>query len=286
MIISLLQSRELIIKAELVIDLDYPRKKARYFTFNGDRHDIKSGQTIQVTSDRSTDTHMIRVPDKLIENTSVGDRLVLGDGELLLPVRQINENILATESLNDWFVSDGRGISVIGKGFLIDNSQLVFDHSIKTKLLLEANSHALSFVENEHDISNWRKQYPHTTIWSKIESKQGVDNIGDIARVSDAIIIARGDLVLQMPPGSLDSSEEQLISNANSYHKVIYLGTEVLSFMVTRSFPTRAEISGIMSFLDKAKFPGILLTKESSYSFEVLKKSLDAISKILELKWK
>ena len=122
---------------------------------------------------------------------------------------------------------------------------------------------AASFVRNEQDVLNIRKVLQenggeHIKIISKIENRQGIDNFDSILKVSDGIMVARGDLGVEIPMEEVPIRQKEFISKCNRVGKPVVIATQMLETMIYNSRPTRAEITddGICVFR-KIRFKSI-----------------------------
>ncbi|MBL8965167.1 MAG: pyruvate kinase, partial [Phycisphaerae bacterium] len=119
---------------------------------------------------------------------------------------------------------------------------------------------ALSFVRTAEDVEQLRVligQGPREIpIISKIEKPEALENIEAIVRVSDAIMIARGDLGVELPPQNVPNIQEELVALARGFHKPVIVATQMLESMITSARPTRAEVTAVRSGADAVMLSG------------------------------
>jgi pyruvate kinase len=121
----------------------------------------------------------------------------------------------------------------------------------------------LSFMESKSNVLAFKAHYPKATVFSKIESKMGLQNFEDIAAVSDGLLIDRGDLSHQIPLEKIPFTQKYIISRCKELSKEVFVATNTLELMASSLKPNRAEVNDIINtLLDGAA--GIALTRETA----------------------
>lgn len=185
----------------------------------------------------------------LAEDVQPGDRLMLDDGNIELEVKAVNGQRIDTETKVGGTLSDNKGINLKGGGLsagaLTDKDR----EDIKTAAEIDVDFLAVSFVRNKEDIKEARELLSNhgtqASIVSKVERKEALDNIDEIVMASDAIMIARGDLGVEIGDENLPAVQKRLIRMAREHNRAAITATQMMESMIERPIPTRAEVSDV-----------------------------------------
>jgi pyruvate kinase len=177
----------------------------------------------------------------------VGDRVLFDDGRVQAKVTVAEEMQVQLQALNQGILEDGKGVNFPGKTF---QSPSLSEKDLKLIELageLGVEFLSLSFVRNTEDIKQLRKRMGknEASIVAKIENAQGVKNFQSILCAVDGIMIARGDLGIELPQESVPLLQKQIIASCNQEGKMVITATEMLESMRENSMPTRAEVSDV-----------------------------------------
>ena len=175
-----------------------------------------------------------------------GNRLVLDDGRMLLDVDNVDGmRINCTVALSG-YLSDKKGINLQGGGLSAPALTEKDKEDIKSAAALQADYIAVSFPKCADDINQARKLLRdaggYGAIVSKIERAEALDNIDEIIDASDAIMVARGDLGVEVGDAELPAIQKDLIARARSMDRVVITATQMMESMIDNSIPTRAEV--------------------------------------------
>ncbi len=186
----------------------------------------------------------------LINDANVGDKIILDSWLLNAIVNEISKDYLVVESLNDHIIWSRRHINLPWKRLKLpwitekDKEDIVF--AIKHNI----NFIAASFIrskENILEIKDLLQQYNanHIQIISKIENEEALENLEEIVKCSDWIMVARWDLWVEIEISKLPFYQKEIMDMCFKYGKTIIIATELLKSMVSSPFPTRAEVSDV-----------------------------------------
>ena len=186
----------------------------------------------------------------ILKDVSVGQEIIIDSGLLLVEVKEINKDHLVVKALNDAEIWSKRHINLPGVKVSLpamiekDRTDILF--WIKMGISYVAASFIRTW-DNVKEIrhfldKNWGKE---VRIISKIENKEAIDNLEDIVRISDGIMVARGDLGIEMPIHELPVYQKKILDTCFHYWKPVIIATELMKSMVSNPFPTRAEVSDI-----------------------------------------
>lgn len=185
----------------------------------------------------------------LAEDLKKGDILMLDDGNIVLKVREVNGQRIRTRVLVGGPLSDNKGINLQGGGLSAGSLTDKDRRDIKLAASLDIDFLAISFVRSAADVNEARALYHAegklASIVSKIERKEAIDNIVEITRASDVVMIARGDLGVEIGDANLPGVQKRIIKLARENNRVVITATQMMQSMVENPIPTRAEVSDV-----------------------------------------
>lgn len=229
-----------------LVDLQGP--KLRIGAFADGSVEIEEGVTFVLdSSDAPGDASRVQLPHpEILAAVEPGHRLLLDDGKLELKCVTATETALTCKVVHGGTLSDRKGVSlpdsVLGVSAMTDK-----DHAdLAAALENQADWIALSFVQRPADVTEVREIVAgRAGILAKIEKPQAIDRLEDIFAVSDAIMIARGDLGVEMPLEAVPGLQKRMIRMARRYGKPVVVATQMLESMIHAPVPTRAEVSDV-----------------------------------------
>jgi pyruvate kinase len=248
----------------VLVDLQGPKLRVGKFA-DGAVQLTSGGKFTLDSSDTPGTVDRVFLPHpEIIESVSVGDRLLLDDGKLQLKAIRVGGGAIETEVIYGGKLSDKKGVSLpdtlLPVGALTEK-----DHADLLKgLENEADWIALSFVQRPEDIIDVRKIVQgRAGVMAKIEKPQAIERLDEIVKLSDAFMVARGDLGVELPIETVPGLQKRMIRLARRYGKPVVVATQMLESMITSPVPTRAEVSDVSI----AVFEGadaIMLSAESA----------------------
>ena len=187
---------------------------------------------------------------ELFDDVNVGNTLLIDDGKITLNVIKVEPDTITCKFLNGGEVKNHKGINAPGINLSMPFISEKDYEDIKFGCEQHVDAFALSFVRTADDVLQVRKLLaefgtPNIEIISKIESQQGVANLDEILKVSDGIMVARGDLGVEVAPELVPMYQKKMIKLANKYGKVVITATHMLESMIENPRPTRAEASDV-----------------------------------------
>lgn len=187
--------------------------------------------------------------DLLAKESKVGDAVMINDGKLRLIVREINGDELVCEVLEGGTIKGRRGVNLPDAKLSIsaltekDKKDIPFGLSNKVDYM------AFSFVRRGSDVAELREILnaagSKALIISKIETPEALDNIDEIIELSDGIMVARGDLGVEIPREEVPFAQKMMIKKANAAGKFVITATQMMESMIKNPVPTRAEVSDV-----------------------------------------
>jgi pyruvate kinase len=187
--------------------------------------------------------------DTLHEDVKPGDTLLLNDGLISLEVDHVEGTRIHTTVIDGGMLSDHKGINLKGGGLSAPALTDVDRENIKLAAELEADFLAVSFVRSGEDVHEARRLFEEAggkgLIVAKIERTEAVENIDSIIDAADVIMVARGDLGVEIGYAGLTGIQKKLIRKTRKAHKIVITATQMMESMIENPIPTRAEVSDV-----------------------------------------
>lgn len=282
--------KELNISLPIIVDLEGPKVRIKGI----DKEiEISKDDEITIHSDDSeiknrkgfSTTHR-----EFVKKVEKGATILIDDGKIKLEVIEKNENELKCLALNSGKISPKKGISV--PGIDLDLPPLSEKDRDYVALAVEEKVEFLaqSYVRKAADILELkrilRELNSDIEVIAKIETSQALQNLDDIIRISDAVLVARGDLGVELPIERVAIEQKRIIQLSNLYSKPVITATQMLESMTENPYPTRAEVTDVTnSILDGTD--AIMLSDETAighYPIETVQ-MVDKISRVTEEKY-
>ncbi|MBI4079442.1 MAG: pyruvate kinase [Candidatus Levybacteria bacterium] len=249
---------------EILVDLQGPRIRVGQMPKEG--QELKEGTTVVFTSDKENKSAIYIDDPYISQNIQIGHPIYLSNGEIeLMVIRKKNEEIEA-KVIRGGILYSRKAVNVPETVLTTTGLTQKDVKDIWFVLPFGIDYIGQSFIKNAHDIFKLRQLLGNAKakIIAKIETKQSVHNIDWIVQVADLIMIARGDLGIELPLEDLPLIQKDIINRANIEGKPAIVATQMLSSMVNHHRPTRAEISDVANaVLDGAW--GVMLSEETAF---------------------
>ncbi len=230
----------------VIMDLQGP--KLRLGRFKGGSVTLTEGRTFRLDLSKQPGTTR-RAPlphPEVFEALTEGSDLLLDDGKVRLRVGKCGKDFANTEVVTGGVLSDHKGVNVPGS--LIALSALTDKDRCDLEFGLDMGVDwiALSFIQRPEDIAEVRRMVERdAAILTKIEKPHAVDRLHEILELSDAIMVARGDLGVETPPEQVPILQKRIIRACREAGKPVVVATQMLDSMVHSPTPTRAEASDV-----------------------------------------
>lgn len=187
--------------------------------------------------------------DTLHEDLTSGDILLLNDGLITLQVDSIDGTRIHTTVVNGGILSDHKGINLKGGGLSAAALTEIDKENIKLAAEMNLDFLAVSFVRNGEDVELARELSQaaggHALIVAKVERTEAVENLNSIIAASDVVMVARGDLGVEMGYAELTGIQKKIIRKTRKAHKIVITATQMMESMIHNPIPTRAEVSDV-----------------------------------------
>lgn len=220
--------------------------------------DLVEGETVRLHAEGNEDpkSKEKQIPvafAELFDSVSKDDRILLDDGHLSLQVVETHAKDLRAKVLVGGKLSSHKGINLPGVRLTIpgftekDKADLAFGLSQNVDFV------AISFVRTPQDVHSVHdamhtldeQEGGHPLVIAKLERPEALDNLEEILQAADGVMVARGDLGVEMPPETVPIAQKRIIEAANKHGKVVITATQMLDSMIMNPLPTRAEASDV-----------------------------------------
>ena len=185
----------------------------------------------------------------IAEDVNAGDKILLDDGKIELKVIEIKDGKVRTQVVHGSLLKQRKGINLPGSTASLSAVTERDVDFIKFAIEQDADYIALSFVREANDITLAKKYINEfggrIPVIAKIEKPQAIDNLESIIKVSDGIMVARGDLGIEMSPEQVPMVQKVIIDQTIRQRKVCIVATQMLESMIEEPIPTRAEASDV-----------------------------------------
>ena len=227
---------------------DVQGPKLRVGTFAGGRAPLTPGErfTLDLDSELGDRTRVQLPHPEIIQAARVGSLLLLDDGRLSLRVVACHADRLETEVVTGGFLSDRKGVNVPDMVLPIPALTVKDRADLEFALTHGVDYIGLSFVQRPEDVEEARALVAgRAWIMTKIEKPQALDNLDAILRLSDAVMVARGDLGVELPPERVPLEQKRIVRAARQLGRPVVVATQMLESMISAPTPTRAEASDV-----------------------------------------
>jgi pyruvate kinase len=248
----------------ILFDLQGP--KLRVGHFEGGRAMLEKGSIFTFDAGKKAgDCKRVQLPHaELFEAVKPGTNILIDDGKVRLKVLKTGDHKIVSEVQVGGPVSDNKGVNVPDVVVPIpaltekDRDDLQFALDQRTDWI------ALSFVQRPEDVAEARALIgDRAALLAKIEKPAAIDRLNDIIALADAVMVARGDLGVELPPEQVPPLQNKIVACARQFGKPVVVATQMLESMVTSPTPTRAEVSDVATAIyDGAD--AVMLSAESA----------------------
>ncbi|MBQ7097494.1 MAG: pyruvate kinase [Clostridia bacterium] len=236
----------------IAIMLDTKGPEYRIGTFENKKITLADGDTFTFTIDDvvGDETRVSVNYDHLMEDLNVGDTITVNNGLVSFRVKEINGNDAVCEVVAGGELSDKKSMNFPGKVMKHEFLSAQDKEDLLFGIQNEVDFVAASFVSRKKDVEDMRNFLnsnggENIDIIAKIENRSGVDNVEEICEIADGIMIARGDLGVEIPFVEVPAVQKYLINKCRMLGSRVITATEMLETMIYNPRPTRAELSDV-----------------------------------------
>ena len=267
-------------------DLQGP--KIRIDRFVSGKIDLADGAEFTLDASLPVDAGTVRsvgiAYKKLPQDVFAGDVLLLNDGQISLQVRSVDGPRIVTRVVVGGELGNNKGINRQGGGLsagaLTDKDR----EDIRAAAALRVDYMAVSFARDAADMNEaralLRQAGGHALLVAKIERAEAIKNLAEVVRASDAVMVARGDLGVEMGYAELAGLQKLIIQEARHQNRVVITATQMMESMIVNTIPTRAEVSDVANAVMDGS-DAVMLSAETAAGKHPTK-VIEAMAQIIE----
>lgn len=251
-------SQELQKPIGIMADLQGPRIR----TLVENETEIKKGEKVAISDvayknnlkyqNPDIKTFLLDVPE-ITSDIEIGNEILIEDGLMKIIVREKNNNILLAEVIDGGAIKNHKGVNILDAKLHIDPITEKDEKDLEFSLQNEVDFVAMSFVSSGLDIENLRSKIEKILgrknnlpqIVAKIERKEAIKNLEDIVAHADVVMVARGDLGIEMDESNVGVFSKEIVEKSLQNMKPVIMATQMLNSMIENPRPTRAEVSDV-----------------------------------------
>jgi pyruvate kinase len=249
--LNLVRKTAKILKKTVAVLQDLGGPKIRIGEFLDGKVVLEKGQTFTLTTNKIIgDVKQVYINYELLPaEVKKGDSIMIFDGKIHLSVQKTTTSDIVCKVVVGGEISNKKGVNVPGANLSISSLTLKDKEDVTFGIKNKVEFIALSFVRKASDVVELKqilnKAGSRAMVVAKIETVEAVQNIDEILSVSDAVMVARGDLAVEIGPENVPMIQKNIIKKANSLGKPVITATQMLDSMENSATPTRAEVSDV-----------------------------------------
>ena len=265
----------------IMADLQGP--KLRIGVFENDEIELNVGSSFVLDLEEAAGSgRRVQLPhQEIFDAAVVGMDLLLDDGKIRLRVQNATESSIETKVITGGTLSNRKGVNVPGVTLGLSSLSEKDREDLEFALSLGFDWIALSFVQRPKDVAEARELINgRASVLIKLEKPAAIEHLDELVKMSDAVMVARGDLGVELPPEKVPGIQKRIVKLCRHWGKPVVVATQMLDSMINTSSPTRAEASDVAN----AVFDGtsaVMLSGETaigSYPVE----SVETMARIAE----
>ena len=248
-------------------------------------YELKEGDIVTISNEKMGKNVIPVSKDIKFQTVDAGAKILINDGRIALEVvKHVSNFTLECKTVIAGLVENRKGVNFPGVALDIPSLTKQDEQDLELALKNGADWIALSFVRSHHDYDLVRSRVRDlgfsVSIMAKIEKWEAVQNLDSIIDAFDAIMVARGDLGVELPLERVPLIQKEVIDKSTQAGKPVIIATQILDSMISRPFPTRAEVSDIANaILDGAD--ALMVTSETAMG-EFPEKVIKVLARVIE----
>jgi len=281
-------------KAHIAILVDLCGPKIRVGEFEEGKIELKSGEQVVVSCSLTVGGQGL-IPSQyksLYKDVNKGERILLDDGKIELKVKSIKDKEVTCEVVYGGVLTNKKGLNLPDSNISTSSFTSKDKKDSELAIELEADFLALSFVRDERCIKTLKRYVKSAggdiPVIAKIEKPEAIEFIDNIIAEADGIMVARGDLGIEMLAQQVPLIQKELINKARLYGKPVIVATQMLESMIVSSKPTRAEVGDVATAALSSADAVMLSAETASGNYPVLAVNMmdDILREMEAYQWK
>ena len=247
-LIATIRNLEREVERPVAVMMDLQGPKLRIGTFAGDKATLEDGANFRLDmEDVPGDQNRVRLPHKeIFQAIDEGTDLLVDDGRIRLRVLSCGDDFAETEVVTGGVISNRKGVNVPGVVLPLSSLTEKDRSDLQFGLNQGVDYVALSFVQQPQDLADARRLIAgRAALLTKLEKPAAINSLHEIVEMSDVVMVARGDLGVELPPEDVPVLQKRIITACREAGKPVIVATQMLELMVHAPTPTRAEASDV-----------------------------------------
>ncbi len=278
-VIKILKDASMELKRPVATLIDLQGQKIRIKGFDNKEYILLKAKSefildAALADNKGTDLSVGLTYKDLPKQLDIGDELLLSDALIKLEVTIIQKSKIYTKVIRGGKLKPYQGVNKKGGGLSLKGITEKDKKDLTSAAKLDIDYIAVSFVKDANDIKAVKKIIGKKQIGiiAKIERSEALDNIDEIAKISDGLLVARGDLGVEIGIEQLPAVQDMLIRKAISFDKIVIVATQMMESMINNRVPTRAEVFDVANAVTSG-VDAVMLSAETaigSYPVDVI----------------
>lgn len=247
-LIKIIRALEVEVGRPIAVMMDLQGPKLRIGTFADEKVILKQGAAFRLDmEDEPGDENRVRLPHKeIFQAIEEGTDLLVDDGKVRLRVVSSGDDFAETEVVTGGVISNRKGVNVPGVVLPLSSLTEKDQSDLHFGLDQGVDYVALSFVQQPQDLADARRLIAgRAALLTKLEKPAAINSLHEIVEMSDVVMVARGDLGVELPPEDVPVLQKRIIGACREAGKPVIVATQMLESMITSPTPTRAEASDV-----------------------------------------
>ena len=264
----------------IMADLQGP--KLRVGVFKSDEVELAAGASFVLDlEDALGSNNRVQLPhQEIFDAAVVGMELLLDDGKIRLRVQNAAKNSIETKVITGGTLSNRKGVNVPGVALGLSALSEKDKIDLNFALQLGFDWIALSFVQRPADVAEARELIKgRASVLIKLEKPAAIEHLDELVKLSDAVMVARGDLGVELPPEKVPGIQKKIVKLCRHWGKPVVVATQMLDSMVHAPAPTRAEASDVATAVYDSADAVMLSAETAAGEFPL--KSVDMMNRII-----
>ena len=264
----------------IMADLQGP--KLRIGVFENDEIELNVGSSFVLDLEEAAGSgRRVQLPhQEIFDAAVVGMDLLLDDGKIRLRVQNATESSIETKVITGGTLSNRKGVNVPGVTLGLSSLSEKDREDLEFALSLGFDWIALSFVQRPKDVAEARELINgRASVLIKLEKPAAIEHLDELVKMSDAVMVARGDLGVELPPEKVPGIQKRIVKLCRHWGKPVVVATQMLDSMVHAPAPTRAEASDVATAVYDSADAVMLSAETAAGEFPL--ESVDMMNRII-----
>ena len=232
----------------IMMDISGPKIRTDFSSLEENKIHVKKGHVYSLGFSKMNDIPINMDVNFKSNKNPINSYVKIDDGKVNFKIISISNNIIKIKSISDYIINANKGVNFPGVELKIPSLTNKDKKDIRLGIKYNVDWFALSFVRSPKDINDFNeinKGKNRIPVIAKIEKPEAIENLEEIISTFDGILVARGDLGVELPIYKLPILQKEIISKCKNLNKPVIVATQILESMIVNPMPTRAEVNDV-----------------------------------------